>query len=113
MKKILCTVAAFGLVAGLASTAAAVDFSVSGRYEVDGYYLSDANGNGFVLQDEGDVGSDAYFLQSFKMAPILKINDELKMVTDIWLADNNVWGSGQDEERFQGGPGVDSNVELW
>lgn len=108
--------AALGLVAGLASTAAALDFSVTGRYQVDGYLLNNANGNGMVLQDgtaAAPVGSDAYFLQSFKMAPILTINDHLKMVSDVWLADNNVWGSGQDAEAVQGGPGVNSNVEIW
>ncbi|MEW6221529.1 MAG: hypothetical protein AB1634_18630 [Thermodesulfobacteriota bacterium] len=51
MKKVLMTVAALGMVAGVASTASAVDFSVKGEYWAAGVNLSDANGTGMRLTD--------------------------------------------------------------
>lgn len=51
MKKLICAAAALGLVAGVATTASAMDFSVSGMYQVEGYYLDNADGAGFETHD--------------------------------------------------------------
>ncbi|MBU3982930.1 MAG: hypothetical protein KJ985_05510, partial [Proteobacteria bacterium] len=39
MKKILSTVAALGLVAGIATSAAALELKIKGDYTVDGFYI--------------------------------------------------------------------------
>jgi hypothetical protein len=117
MKKILSAVAAFGLVVGVASTAAAVDVSLTGRYVVEGYYLSDAQGGGLVLNNAaGDVGSDAYFVHTLKIAPVMKVNDKIKLVTDVWLADNSFWGNQEDTAGAAEGRAMTSSekdVEVW
>ncbi|MGV1100881.1 hypothetical protein ACUUL3_15900 [Thiovibrio sp. JS02] len=103
MKKVLSTVAALGLVAGLASTASAVEFSMSGDYTVDGVYMSKAEGNGVVLDDAqatngnaDNVSSDAYYKHTFRVLPVMKVNDSITMKAEIRLADENFWGSQDD-----------------
>ena len=49
MKKIFSTVAALGLVAGMATAASALDFSVTGKYTVEGYYITEMD-HGQVLE---------------------------------------------------------------
>ena len=94
MKKVLSTVAALGLVAGLASTAAAVEFKMSGKYLVEGAYLSDARGTGVDLTETAgeNIPSDAYWLHTFEMKPSMVVNDKISMASVIRLADDNFWG---------------------
>jgi hypothetical protein len=98
MKKVLSTVAALGLVAGLASTAAAVEFKMSGKYLVEGAYLSDAQGTGMdVTEAPGDSNpSDAYWLHTFEIKPTMVVNDKISMSATIRLADDTFWGSQAD-----------------
>ena len=56
MKKVLSTVAALGLVAGLASTASAVEFSMSGNYVAEGIYQDKAVGKETLsTADKADI----------------------------------------------------------
>jgi hypothetical protein len=101
MKKVLSTVAALGLVAGLASTAAAVEFKMSGKYYVEGYHLSDgATGavKGVDLQEgAGDNNtSDSWYQHTFEIKPTMKVNDKISMFGTIRLADETVWGNQAD-----------------
>ncbi|MFH1020191.1 MAG: hypothetical protein V1782_06210 [Pseudomonadota bacterium] len=98
MKKVLSTVAALGLVAGLASTAAAVEFQMSGKYLVEGAYLSSTNGNGAEpsLAINAEPTSDAYLLHTFEMRPTMKVNDKISVMGNIRLADDTFWGSQDD-----------------
>ena len=104
MKKVLSTVAALGLVAGLASTAAAVEFKMSGKYMVEGAYLSDARGAGvYVTEAAGEnTPSDAYWLHTFEIRPTMKVNDKVSMFSTIRLADDTFWG-GQPGGDVAGG----------
>lgn len=123
MKKIFSAVAALGLVAGVASTAAAVDFSVTGEYSVTGQYLSDttdwgtaSGGSPFLMNgvnpfEDGDNAfqahsSDAYWLHTFKILPTMKVNDKISMFSDIRLAYDSVWGSQDDSTTMSGGVGT-------
>lgn len=97
MKKVLSTVAALGLVAGLASTAAAVEFKMSGKYYVEGYHLSDgATGavKGVDLREgAGDNNtSDSWYQHTFEIKPTMKVNDKISMFGTLRLADETVWG---------------------
>jgi len=117
MKKVLSTVAALGLVAGLASTAAAVEFKMSGNYLVEGAYLSDAQGTGMdVTEAAGEsTPSDAYWLHTFEMRPTMKVNDKISMSSTIRLADDTFWG-GQADGDVQAGRGIGDaagDVEVW
>ncbi|MHB8148879.1 MAG: hypothetical protein ACYDIB_01825 [Desulfobulbia bacterium] len=98
MKKVLSTVAALGLVAGLASTAAAVEFKMSGKYLVEGAYLSDARGTGLDVTEAAgqNTPSDAYWLHTFEIKPTMKVNDKISMGATIRLADDTFWGSQDD-----------------
>jgi len=98
MKKVLSTVAALGLVAGLASTAAAVEFKMSGKYLVEGAYLSDARGTGLDVTETSaeSTPSDAYWLHTFEMKPTMKVNDKVSMSAVIRLADDTFWGGQAD-----------------
>jgi hypothetical protein len=117
MKKVLSTVAALGLVAGLASTAAAVEFKMSGKYLVDGAYLSDARGEGLhVTEAAGEsTPSDAYWLHTFEMKPTMKVNDKISMSATIRLADDTFWG-GQENGDTAADRGIGEaagDVEVW
>ena len=106
MKKVLSTVAALGLVAGLASTAAAVEFKMSGKYLVEGAYLSDSRGAGiYPIEEAGEATpSDAYWLHTFEIMPTMKVNDKISMTSVIRLADDTFWGgqTGGDTEGLSG-----------
>jgi len=95
MKKVLSTVAALGLVAGLASTASAVEFKMSGKYLVEGTYMSSGNGAGIVAtEDATDHNpSDAYFMHTFEVKPTMVVNDKISMNSVIRLADRTFWGN--------------------
>lgn len=93
MKKVLSTVAALGLVAGFAATASAVDVKLSGYYEVDGIFYDHGDANGVaVLETDPEAHSNAWFMHTFHVKPVLKINDKTKVVADLWLADDSIWG---------------------
>jgi len=96
MKKILSAVAAFGLVAAVATTASALDFSVSGSYSVTGNYLSDSDGQGLIVNEalaNDDNAPDAYWMHTFAIKPVMTVNDKITMFSEVRLADNTVWGS--------------------
>ncbi|MBU0682353.1 MAG: hypothetical protein KKD73_13130 [Proteobacteria bacterium] len=100
MKKILSTVAALGLVAGMATAAQALEFSVSGYYFVEGAHLSSGDGNGVVttVEDSGlsgltdgvttdkEVGNDDYYMHEFVIRPVMKVNDKVVMKAKVYLA---------------------------
>ncbi|MFA7348222.1 MAG: hypothetical protein WCZ86_10705 [Desulfurivibrionaceae bacterium] len=115
MKKVLSTVAALGLVAGLASTAAAVEFKMSGNYLVEGAYLSNA-GNANGVDPSVDMNtSDSYYLHTFEMKPTMKVNDKVSMNATIRLADDTFWGSQTDgstaTDKDTGN--ATGDVEVW
>jgi hypothetical protein len=91
MKKILSAVAALGLVAGVASTASALEFNVSGHYFLEGVYLSSGDGSGLVLNDD-TIGNDAFWRHEFKIKPTMKVNDKITVKSTIYLAEN-AWGT--------------------
>ena len=92
MKKVLATVAALGLVAGVATTASALDLSVTGVYNVSGTTFSNALGGG-VAPTGATEGSDSWYEHTFKFLPTLKVNDKVTMKADIRFAKANVWGN--------------------
>jgi hypothetical protein len=111
MKKVLSTVAALGLVAGLASTASAVEFKMSGKYLVEGTYLNSiapVAGAGTANYVNGGVQpnvatgneavSDAYFMHTFEIKPTMKVNDKVSMASVIRLADRTFWGAQEDAQ---------------
>jgi len=99
MKKIISTAAALGLLAGLATTASAVEFKISGHYTAEGIYLDKGighnNGGGVDLNDN-NATADAWYQHSFEIKPTMKVNDKISMLATIRLADNNIWGSQAD-----------------
>jgi hypothetical protein len=128
MKKFLSTVAALGMVAGVASAANALELSVSGHYYVEGYYLSRANGAGFnpyesdytyqptntnLTGDFQDLDSDAYYVHEFKMKPVLKVNDQISMHAEILFADDNVWGNQDDTDNVGNNNGHVDTDKIW
>ncbi|HIJ79766.1 MAG: hypothetical protein OEY01_13610 [Desulfobulbaceae bacterium] len=106
MKKVLATVAALGLVAGVATTASALDLSVTGVYNVTGTSMNEAIGSGVVLVDDAgnaDEGTDSWYEHTFKMLPTMKVNDNVSMKADIRFAKATVWGSQEDLATSSGG----------
>ena len=96
MKKFISTAAALGLLAGMATTASAVEFSVKGKYLVEGYHLSDTPA-GAGVQLAGSSDSDAYWMHTFQILPTMKVNDKISMSADIRAFKEAVWGTGQDD----------------
>ncbi|OGQ95279.1 MAG: hypothetical protein A2521_03875 [Deltaproteobacteria bacterium RIFOXYD12_FULL_57_12] len=106
MKKILSAVAVFGLVAGVAATASALDLTVTGYYKLEGKALNEGAAGGGVqlsqdITDPTDDGvSSSWWQHDFRMYPVLKVNDNISMLADIRLVstsptDGNtsgVWG---------------------
>ena len=113
MKKVLSTVAAFGLVAGMATTAAALDFTVSGDYEVEGYYLDrgtsaaapagDNFDGGFDVTDNPgeDTTSDAFWLHTFNLNGAMKVNDKITVRTKLRIIDESVWGTNSEIDESE------------
>ncbi len=104
MKKIFSTVAALGLVAGMATAASALDFSVTGKYTVEGYYITEVDNGEFmgtggvmpISNAADELSSDAFFIQYFWMYPELKINDKTKIKSEVRLSDESIWGNQDD-----------------
>lgn len=109
MKKVLSTVAALGLVAGMATAAQALEFSVSGYYFVEGTHMSSADGTGVVTTVDADkvagidtgvnvtgltsgvtlddeAPNDDYWNHEFVIKPVMKVNDKIAMKSKIYLA---------------------------
>ncbi|MDH5298326.1 MAG: hypothetical protein OEV91_04835 [Desulfobulbaceae bacterium] len=115
MKKFLSVAAALGLVAGVASTASALDFSVSGSYSVTGNYLSKSDGTGFdVTEGAADPNApDAYWMHSFIIKPTMKVNDNISMLSQIRLADSAIWGQANgDASVVANGSGYENNNDV-
>lgn len=95
MKKVLSTVLALGLVAGVASTAAAAydSFSVSGYYQVEGTYASNVvRADGVDLSGADDFSS-AWYYHKARLYPNLKVNDKVTVKSEIRLLHDD-WGAG-------------------
>lgn len=109
MKKILSAVMALGLVAGVAATASAVEFKISGHYFVEGVYMSSGDDDGLVLNDDNQ-GNNSYWRHEFKIRPVMKVNDKIVMKSAIYLANSDIvtdgsdgiWGS-QDDSKVDNG----------
>jgi hypothetical protein len=108
-----------GLVAGLATTASAIEFSLKGKYVAEGYYLSDTLGTttstatttdsagdttttttttGVAGVDlAGGADSDAYYMHTFQLLPTMKVNDKISMSADVRIFKEAMWGTGQDD----------------
>ena len=126
MKKVLSTVAALALVAGVASNAMALDepsraseseattaprvatptapgvalWSVAGQWVLAGAYVDGGKGNpgGADVQDEYSA-NDAFYIYSFKLLPVLQINDKISMKGEVRIDDRCVFGTscGKDD----------------
>lgn len=89
MKKILSAVAALGLVAGMATVAAAADLSVTGKYVVEGIYVSNAGdaADGRTIAGGAnpfyETASDSFYMHTFQLLPTMKVNDSITMKSDI------------------------------
>jgi len=129
MKKVLSTVVAFGLVAGMATGAAALELKVKGDYTVDGFYIDSGNGaasenelNGkgvrlatnFTnpLTPDMDVNADAWLQHMFNMEAELVVNDKISMMSRIRLVDwGSVWGV-QDDNSLGSGANDGGNMSV-
>jgi len=106
MKKIISTVAALGLVVGVAGTASALDFSMSGQYVIEGYMLNNADGNDNTMAYDAksggfdpyndEAGTDSAWLHTFIIKPKLQVNDKISMFSELRFARYNVWGNQDD-----------------
>jgi hypothetical protein len=128
MKKVLSTVAAFGLVAGLATGAAALELKVKGEYIVDGFYVDNGGyyggtnpgaaptngdgGSGFRLASDytnpatpdNESHSDSWLQHVFNLEAEMVVNDKISMKSRIRLVDDStVWGTQDDRVVKDGG----------
>jgi len=112
MKKFLAAAVAFGMVAGVAATASALELKVKGKYVADGLYINSGNGaaGGWGVApwdleasvraasnlglDALEPKSDTWYQHTFRFDPTLIINDKVQIKSDIRLVDSNsVWGN--------------------
>jgi len=132
MKKVLSTVAALALVAGVASNALALDkpgraseseattaprvptptapgvalWSVAGQWVLAGALVNGGVGDGVVgaggVANPGIVGganvhnndnTDAWYVYSFKVLPVLQVNDKISMKGEVRFIDRVIFGS--------------------
>jgi hypothetical protein len=117
MKKVLATVTALGLVLGLATNVLALDkpgaqaegeattaprvpaptapgvalWSVSGSWVLAGAYISNGNGSQHVWP-YAELGADAFYIHSFKILPVLQVNDKVAVKGELRFIDRSVWG---------------------
>jgi len=114
MKKIISTVAALGLVVGVAGAASAMDFSISGKYVVEGYMLNNADGDGFEPYDD-DASTDSGWLHTFIVKPELKVNDKITMFSELRFAKYNVWGNQSTSSMKYDikGEGYNSDIDVY
>jgi hypothetical protein len=98
MKKLICAAAALGMVAGVASTASALDLTVAGQYFVQGNYFSNAQGednaNGTQSMNpyDDEAGSMSGWNHTFMFKPTLKVNDKITVKADIRFLKDTDWG---------------------
>ena len=120
MKKVLSTVAAIGLVAGVATSASALELKVKGEYILDGWAVNHArgilSGGGLQLGDkETDIGEPAawndWFEHKFQVDADLIVNDSITMKSRIRFIDWGVWGA-QDDTNISDGNNF-SVRRLW
>jgi hypothetical protein len=124
MKKILFTVAALGLGLGLAATVASAEmsFSATGKYEVQGFYVSEGSDSAQGMQvgvfDKNlrwetagatcdgqvvdgicftgyDTQANDMWHHSLYIFPQLKVNDNVSLKSEIRMIDRDVWGTNQ------------------
>ncbi|MEK6197088.1 MAG: hypothetical protein N2B58_02790, partial [Desulfobacterales bacterium] len=73
-------------------------WSVSGQWVLAGAYLSKGMGapGGAAVYGEGSPGysdsNDAFYIYSFKILPVLQINDKISVKGEIRFADRDVFG---------------------
>jgi hypothetical protein len=101
MKKVLSTVAALGLAAGIATSASALELKVKGGYLIEGISVSNArgilSGAGLAMNDSMYEATDSWFQHKFTIDGTLKVNDAISIRSRIRLVDyNTVWGSQDD-----------------
>ncbi|MEA2085133.1 MAG: hypothetical protein U9O82_13030 [Thermodesulfobacteriota bacterium] len=104
MKKVLSTVAALGLVAGMSASASALEWSISGDYTVQGVNLNHTNrgttvatglagpragdfNDGPLAGQDDDQNSDAYYWHQFRTDVTMKVNDNIKVLSEIYMID--------------------------
>lgn len=118
MKKVLATVAALGLVLGVAGNVLALDkpgaaatseattaprvaaptapgvslWSVSGVWSLAGAYISNANGSSHV-ETNSETGNDDFYIHSFKILPVLQVNDKIAVKGEIRFIDRDIFGA--------------------
>jgi hypothetical protein len=101
MKKVLSTVAALGLAAGIATSASALELKVKGGYLLEGISVSNArgilSGAGLAMNDSDYEATDAWFQHKFTIDATMKVNDAISVKSRIRLVDYaTVWGSQDD-----------------
>ncbi len=109
MKKVLSTVAALGLVAGIATSASALELKVKGGYLLEGISVSNARGivgglsgfdlpgQGLAMNDSTYNATDAWFQHKFTIDATLKVNDAISVKSRIRLVDYaTIWGKQDD-----------------
>ena len=132
MKKVLSTVAALGLVAGIATSASALELKVKGTYTVDGFYMDNgagaapgsapagtaapfaSSGNGLQLASNPgqNTNSDSWLQHMFNIDAELVVNDKISMMSRVRLISwGTVWG-GQDDTNINNGNNM-SVDKLW
>jgi hypothetical protein len=138
MKKVLATVAALGFVFSVAATASALDrpgraseveattaprvaeatapgvalWSVSGQWVLAGAYLSKGMGQpgkAGLKADRSD-SPDAFYIYSFKVLPVLQINDKISVKGELRFADRDVFGLTNTLEGLYGTDLVDEET---
>ena len=102
MKKVFSTVAALGLVAGIASSAAALELKAKGEYILEGWAVSDGLGingnNGVEMQESANPQgeTDAWFEHKFQVDADLIVNDNITIKSRVRFIDWGIWGSQDD-----------------
>jgi len=120
MKKVLFTVAALGLAAGIATSASALELKVKGDYTVDGFYIDNAAGAAAYDGDGGqglqlasdytsplladvETNSDAWLQHMFNIEAEMIVNDKISMMSRVRLVDwGSVWGAQDDTDVNNG-----------
>jgi hypothetical protein len=121
MKKVLATVAALGLVLGVAGNVLALDkpgeaataepttaprvpqptapgvalWSVSGVWNLTGAYISNANGDtgdGGHVEINTSEGNDDFYIHTFKILPVLQVNDKIAVKGELRFIDREIFG---------------------
>ncbi|MCL7487820.1 MAG: hypothetical protein M8357_06580 [Desulfobulbaceae bacterium] len=113
MKKLLSAAVAFGMVAGVAATASALDLEVKGSYDGAGYWIDGATDNG-VSPFENSNDAD-WYQHRFRIQPTLIVNDKVRVNSDIrMISSNTVWGGGAAGDDTNTADGNNFNVDkLW